>query len=129
MHGIITEDALEIYERLALERLLTTPTSFGVDAFNPQYGRAFIRFLLFQEWPDLVADLNLSECVLFYNRYLRACRFAKAYQTVHGPDDGLAQGVFKILEDAPSDVDWSILESIEIGASEPSQKERQSGQG
>lgn len=120
MHGIIADDTLGTYENLALERLWTTPTSFAIDATHPAYGRAFLRFLLFQEWPDLVADLGLSECAFFYNRYLRARRFAKAYQTVHGRDAGLEQEVFRILESAPSDVDWTILESIDIGVGEPS---------
>ena len=115
MHGMVTGDVLAKYDNLVLERLWTKQTSYSIDATHPLYGRAFLRFLLFQEWPELVANLGLRECVLFYNRYYWARRFANAYQAVHGPDAGLEQEVFKILDNAPEDVNWDILDSIDKG--------------
>src|SRR5262245_2487516 len=113
MHGLLTDDVLRKYDNLVLERLWTRQTNYCVDATNAVYGRAFLRFLLFQEWPELVADLHLTERALFYNRYLWARRVAKAYTGVHGSDAGIEQGVFKILEQAPADADWNVLESID----------------
>jgi hypothetical protein len=118
MHGLLTDDVLRKYDNLVLERLWTTSTNYSIDVTNAAYGRAFLRVLLFGEWQDLIADLHLSGCVLYYNRYLWARRFAKAYQSVHGPDAGIEQEIFRLLEQAPSDADWTILASIDRGVGE-----------
>jgi len=118
MHGILTDDTLATYDNLVLERLWAKPNNYAVDAMHPAYGQAFRRFILFNDWFELLCDLNLGECALCYNRYLWARRFAKAYQTVHGPDAGIEQQVFRVLETAPADVDWTILESIDKGVGE-----------
>lgn len=117
MHGLVSEEVLQKYDHLVLEEFLRAKKS-SVDIKHSAYGRPFLRYLLFQDWPKFIADLNLSEEQLFYNRYFWARRFTKAYQAVNGADAGLEQQVFQILEQAPQGPDWAIIESIENNVGE-----------
>jgi len=56
---------------------------------------------------------HLDAATLFYNRYYWFQRFARAHAAAHGFDAGLEQQAFQLLEVAPADVDWSIIEAIE----------------
>jgi hypothetical protein len=116
MHGLLTEKVLEKYDDSVLKWLQTTPNNYVVDATHLAYGRAFLRFILFQELSGLITALNLGECERFYNLYFWARRFANLYQAVHGLDAGIEQGVFMSLEHAPTEADWTIIESIDTAA-------------
>ncbi len=59
---------------------------------------------------------DLSEPVAFYNAYYWALMFAKRYQARHGFDAGVEQETFKVLERAPDDVDWQVVERVNEAA-------------
>lgn len=61
--------------------------------------------------PLLFAD-SLTESAAFYNAYFWALVFARRHQARHGFDAGVEQDAHKVLERAPVDVDWQVLESI-----------------
>lgn len=113
MQFIVPDVLLSCFDHAVMERLSRESTGFAIDPTNADYGRAFCRYMLFNNWPEMVQELQLSESDLYYNRYYWARTFASAFQTVHGPDAGLEQQVFKIFESAPPDVDWNVIEAIE----------------
>lgn len=55
---------------------------------------------------------DLSESVAFYNAYYWILVFAKRYQARHRFDAGIEQETFKVLERAPVDVDWKVVERV-----------------
>lgn len=55
---------------------------------------------------------DLSAVDAFYNAYYWALLFAKRYQVRYGFDAGIEQEVFKVLERAPADVDWQVVERV-----------------
>ena len=59
---------------------------------------------------------DLSAPVAFYNAYYWALVFAKRYQARYGFDAGIEQEAFKVLECAPADVDWQVVERINQAA-------------
>jgi hypothetical protein len=56
---------------------------------------------------------RLDDRQLFYNRYYWFKRFAAALAAVDGYDAGIEQQAFKLLENAPPDVEWSFIEQID----------------
>jgi hypothetical protein len=58
----------------------------------------------------------MDETALFYNRYYWFKRFVKQRESEHGFDAGLEQQAFKLLEAAPADIDWSMVEAIDARA-------------
>ena len=66
--------------------------------------------------PDLRLQLklgNLSEPVAFYNAYYWARVFENRYKTFFGFDAGVEQQIFRVLEHAPADVDWQMVEQVD----------------
>ena len=88
-----------------------------VAAYRAEYGTdpAFRRFLLFSsaEALEAVGLHELGELGAFYNQYFWFKRFVKQHTAHAGPDAGLEQQVFQLLESAPPGVDWSILEALD----------------
>jgi hypothetical protein len=56
---------------------------------------------------------GLDPTALFYNRYYWFKRFVKQRASSRGFDAGLEQQAFKLLEAAPADVGWSIIEAVD----------------
>jgi hypothetical protein len=83
-------------------------------------GRAFRYYLLFTHWPSLIdpEGAALSPADIFYNRYRWFLAFAKLHQAKHGVDAGLEQQAFQLLEDAETEVDWTVIEAIEARVTE-----------
>lgn len=55
---------------------------------------------------------DVAEPIAFYNAYYWILVFAKRYQARYGFDAGIEQEAFKMLERAPADVDWQVVERI-----------------
>lgn len=55
---------------------------------------------------------NLSEPIVFYNAYYWALVFGMRYVARHGFDAGVEQQAFGVLECAPTDVDWQMVEYV-----------------
>ena len=72
--------------------------------------------LLFERWPDLLAASPVDRKIAFYNRYFWFKRFATLKQARDGYDAGLEQQVFRLLEQAEFEVDWSLLERLDAEA-------------
>jgi hypothetical protein len=65
--------------------------------------------LAFELWPDLLPDPDPDTLTRYYNQYYWFERFVSAWQAAHGKDAGLEQQAFKVLENAPEDVDWDVV--------------------
>ena len=50
--------------------------------------------------------------VRFYNNYYWILRFSKLYERAHGPDDGVDQQVFQVLEEVEHDPDWDVVQQL-----------------
>ncbi|HEY2511605.1 MAG TPA: hypothetical protein VGI39_12140 [Polyangiaceae bacterium] len=90
-------------------------TDCVIDATDPGYGRPLRYYVLFSDEASLKASglEALSVEAIFCNRYYWFRSFAKSYERAHGRDAGLEQQAFKLLESAPSTVDWSVVEAID----------------
>jgi hypothetical protein len=64
---------------------------------HPTAGASLRYYLILTECPDV---LGLSQAERFWNRYYWLARFAREWQSVAGPDGGLEQQVFQLLESA-----------------------------
>ena len=74
-----------------------------------------LRYFLVSSEPGALARCGLgtlNEKDVFYNRYYWFRRFAKLHQAHYGYDAGIEDQVSQLLEQAPSDVDWSIVERL-----------------
>ncbi|MBL8936758.1 MAG: hypothetical protein JNM69_19520 [Archangium sp.] len=80
-------------------------------------GEALLLSMLFERWPELVAGLSVE--TRFYNRYFWFLRFVALHTDTHGPDAGLQQQAFQLLESAEFDVDSELLQQIETEAGRP----------
>jgi hypothetical protein len=56
---------------------------------------------------------ELDSVALFYNEYYWFKRFVLIQEATNGPDAGLEQQAFQLMETAPGKVNWTILEAIE----------------
>ncbi len=84
------------------------------------YGRPFSYYLLFTHWPFLLPTV-LDKPQVFYNRYYWFQHFGKVYQGKRGPDAGVEQQGFQLLESADFDLDWQIIEKLDARAKRASQ--------
>ena len=67
---------------------------------HPIAGASLRHYLVLTECPDVATRLGLSEAQRFWSRYYWLARFAREWQAVAGPDGGLEQQVFQVLESA-----------------------------
>jgi hypothetical protein len=84
-----------------------------------EVGDALAWALLFEHWPELVPDASVDPEAAFYNRYFWFKRFAALKQKRDGPDAGLEQQVFKMLDELEQldfDPDWALLEQLDTEA-------------
>lgn len=111
---LVPENALEGLDEAVSRLLVSGGEAYSVDQDDELYGAAFRRHLLFARWPFLLteAGFHLSKEELLYNSYYWMLKFAKLHALKHGYDAGIEQQVFKILEQADCDVDWTVAEEI-----------------
>jgi len=117
MDFLIAEDRLTVGDAL-LTRLAEELPAVGWRELDDDVRQAYARqvALLNRELRRELGVGELSEPVAFYNAYYWALVFAKRFQARHGFDAGIEQEVFKVLERAPSDVDWQIVERVNQAA-------------
>jgi hypothetical protein len=85
---------------------------------DPLAGRALKFYLLLTEMPDLIADQRLSAEQMFWSRYYWFLLHVRLREAVVGPDAGLEQQAFQILEH-PRPIctpDWSMIDELEAAA-------------
>ena len=82
---------------------------------NPLFGPSLRYYVLFTHWPDLMADSErkMTASELLMNRYYWYRRFAELYHRTVGPDAGIDQQEFQILESADCEVDWALIDDID----------------
>lgn len=108
---VLAQQQPELLRRIA--RLDPAPR---VDLMSGPPGEAYARSLLFERWPELIVDEPVDFARCFYNRYFWFARFAALWQAAHGPDAGLEQQVFQLLEQADFDIDWDIVRALDARA-------------
>ena len=77
--------------------------------------RAHSYYLLFEDEAALegVGLAGLSAQEKFYNKYYWFLILSRLYQDVHGPDPSFEDQSMKLLESAPSGVDWKKVQEIQ----------------
>ena len=82
---------------------------------DPLGGQALKFYLLLTEMPELLADQRLSAEQRFWSRYYWFLRYVKVREAAAGPDAGLEQQAFQILEPPPPGCcpDWSMVEQVQ----------------
>lgn len=87
---------------------------YAVDFKSPVYGEAFKFYVLFTHCPDWLNTrvCDLGDPAVFHNRIFWFARFRHLYCEQHGPDEGLAQQEFQLLEESDHAIDWPTVERI-----------------
>ena len=113
MDILIAEDQLRVSDDLLMRLAEKNP---AVQWFNLEEDlrQAYARHiaLLDIELRQALGAEELSELSAFYNSYYWILVFIKIYQARHGFDAGMEQEAFKILERAPADIDWQLVERV-----------------
>lgn len=114
---LIAEDLLLIGETLLtrLEEKFTSARWRELDE-DVRNGHARHVALLDGELRGELGVGDLTETLAFYNAYYWALVSAKRYQTRYGFDAGIKQEALKVLERAPADADWQVVERINEAA-------------
>jgi hypothetical protein len=105
-------------ERAPVIRVATTDAAAGHTAMLDGPGGIALRYhLLFADASRAhTAGFNLDAAALFYNQYYWFKRFVNQHAALAGYDAGLEQQASKLLEAAPEDVDWSVIEALDAQA-------------
>ncbi len=77
---------------------------------HPAYGRALKFYLLLTEAPELFDDLGVDPERLFWSRYYWFLVFERRYRAAEGPDAGIEQQAFQLLEEGAAsgfDIRWA----------------------
>ncbi len=75
---------------------------------------ALFNYLALTYFPNVaLGDAEISEIELLYNRYYWFLKVARGQQRRHGPDAGMDQQAFQILEHAGIEFDWDEVQKIE----------------
>jgi hypothetical protein len=101
-----------------LERIGTGVVRLALDPHDEIYGEPLRYYLLFTYWPELLADHlpafgNKELCA---NRYYWFSRLVHLFKSAHGPDAGLDQQLFQLLEECSSVLSWEEIQEIEGAA-------------
>ncbi len=95
-------------------RLSSVDGLVASDLDNECYGSAYSRYVVLTHFPDLCqVTVPLPEHVVLCNRYYWFVRFMRLHRSEHGPDAGLEQQAFQMLEGSMTEVDWQVIEAIE----------------
>jgi hypothetical protein len=112
---LIPEEVLLSREEEVRHLIASVASMYAIDVEDPVHGPAFRHFLLFCHWPSLLAGSfpDLDTATVFYNKYFWFMRFVRLYALAYGPDAGMEQQAFQLLEAAEFEIDWSVIEEIE----------------
>lgn len=113
MDILIPESQLAVSDTL-LEHLEKIVPSVHWRELNEDVRLAYARYVALLNG-NLRSEIYVGDLLdldVFYNAYYWILVFAKRYQEQYGFDAGIEQETFKILERAPENVDWQIVESI-----------------
>jgi hypothetical protein len=113
MNVLIPEDKLIVNDAL-LARLLGKNPRVRWSEMDWYVKEAYARYaaLLDEDLRSYFGVADLSEVIAFYNAYYWSLVFLKRYDARYGFDAGIEQQAFKLLECAPVDVDWGIVEDL-----------------
>ncbi len=119
---IIPESKLQALDAEIRTVIKGSVTSYSVNIDDADYGAAFIYYLFFAEHPSRCSILGgeLSDVVLFYNKYYWFRRFMALYMRKHGYDASLEDQASDILAtcDQFDDVDAAVIGLIHKKANE-----------
>lgn len=125
---LISENELREKDSLIKRLIDQSNQRFVADATDDFNGMALRYAMLFSN-PNLLLELGFAQINntdRFYNEYYWFSLFSKLHQIKHGYDAGIEQQVFKILERAPSDVDWKLVDSLNKRVDEETYRRRDS---
>jgi len=81
---------------------------------DPTLGTELGYCLAFTHWHEAgVSPFGISALDLLYNRYYWQRAYAARHQALHGPDAGLEQEAFKMLDDSAEPVDLEVIDDID----------------
>jgi len=114
--GEVLVDGAELEARKGEIRALLGGSEWAgrAELDDAEYGSAFLFYLLFSD-PGMLSRVGLAglgEQRILYNRYYWFLMFSKLFVKRHGPDAGLEQQAFQLLEQASSGLDWREVEKI-----------------
>jgi hypothetical protein len=117
---IIPKELLEAKLSEIDSRIRESDLKFSIEPDDESFGNAFKFYLLFENWPSLLAGngFAIGNELIFYNRYYWFCCFLKLYKAKHRYDAGLEQQAFRLLEDSEAlnvDVDWELIAKLSQG--------------
>lgn len=112
---LVPQEVLESRENEMRQLIASDALAHALDIDDPVYGQAFRRFLILSRWSSSGAGSlpDLDEATLFCSRYYWFLRSIRLYASTDGPDAGLEQQAYPMLERADLDIDGSIIEQIE----------------
>lgn len=111
---IVIGDELKQFARQIRQAINPSAEGLAVDIENPLYGESFGYYWALSH-PDILIRIGfgpIDEKTAFYSAYYWLLRFSKLYMSQKGPDAGMEQYVFKFLERADLELDWSLIERI-----------------
>ncbi|MCE9544351.1 MAG: hypothetical protein K8T25_02345 [Planctomycetia bacterium] len=99
---------------------LNTPAKLGHEICD----RFLLYFLVLTHNPSLMVQdaTETEELSVLYDRYYWFTKAVRLWQAIHGYDAGMEQQAFKILESAPSDLNWEIIREIDDRVTEEVQE-------
>lgn len=118
--NLITQAELSAIDHAALYSVIATHSA-ELEKLPRKARDALANHYLFSDpnvW-TVVGVRALDELHLFYNSYYWYLVFKKECENSNGFDAGIEQYSFKLLEMAPLDVDWTVVEKVAILAGEP----------
>ena len=89
------------------------PESVNEELLAEEPGSGYLKkFLLLNYFPERFGDKDNIN--IYYNKYYWFLKFYQAYQIIHGSNTGMAQQVFKVMEEGEyhEDTDWDVVISI-----------------
>jgi hypothetical protein len=79
---------------------------------------ALLLSLIFERWPDLIpVTPPLSAVQRFYSEDFWFRRFVYLWQQAEEADIGLEQQAFRKLAETSADIDWMVIEELDLLAS------------
>jgi hypothetical protein len=112
---LVSEEALAGTEEAFRQLLPTLPVSAHGLSSDPAIERCLTFFLLLTHAPDLLPGQVATAEQLFYSRYYWFRRYQCLITETGGPNAGLAQQAFQLLEHPSPECipDWSFLQTLD----------------